>query len=210
MTNNTEIRKSLPLEEVEYNEGTATLTFLDEEQGEILQVNLHSKKFDKEAKKKVEDAEYAERAEKNAQEYFGVAFDDLNKAVGQEHDIYVYDRFCSLWEVEQIEKFSVDKEGEIFQTTIEEVREDNIGIHILFKYEGNLHQSRMRYADFNTKKRKYYKNPNLQNKQYSKFADKFGVDIKNADEIVGKEIMVEIKESFGKAYADIKKPKWSK
>lgn len=63
MTNNTEVRHSLPLEEVEYNEGVATLTFLDKEQGQILQVKLFSKKFDKDAKKMVEDVEQAERAE---------------------------------------------------------------------------------------------------------------------------------------------------
>ncbi|HDD0209322.1 TPA: hypothetical protein O9509_001335 [Staphylococcus aureus] len=211
MTNNTEIRKSLPLEEVEYNEGTATLTFLDKEQGQILQVKLHSKIFDKDTKKRIDDTEQAERAEKNAQEYFGVAFDDLNKAVGQEHDIYVYDRFCSLWEVEQIEKFSVDQEGEIFQTTIEEVKDDGKGIHILFKHEGKIHESKMMYADFKPSLKQWFVNPNKQNMQYGKFKDKFGVNIEEADEIVGNEIMVEVKVSFGKfAHADIKKPKWNK
>ncbi|MEX5937677.1 hypothetical protein [Mammaliicoccus sciuri] len=211
MTNNTEIRNALPLEEVEYNEGVATLTFLDKEQGQILQVKLFSKKFDKDAKKMVEDSEQAERAEKHAQDYFGVAFDDLNKAVGQEHDIYVYPRFCSLWEVDVVEKFSKDMEGEIFQTTIEEVKDDGKGIHIRFKYEGKLYESKMMYADFKTSLRQWFVNPNKQNMQYSRFEDKFGVSIDNADEIVGNEIMVEVKVSFGiHAYAEIKKPKWSK
>ncbi|UFA56461.1 hypothetical protein [Staphylococcus aureus] len=211
MTNNTEIRKSLPLEEVEYNEGTATLTFLDKEQGQILQVKLHSKIFDKDTKKRIDDAEQAERAEKNAQEYFGVAFDDLNKAVGQEHDIYVYDRFCSLWEVDVVEKLNKDMEGEIFQTTIEEVKDDGRGIRIRFKYDGKTYESKMMYSDYKESLGQWFVNPNKQNTQYSKFADKFGVSIEESDEITGKEIMVEVKVAFGKhAYADIKKPKWSK
>ena len=211
MTNNTEIRNALPLEEIEYNEGVATLTFLDKEQGQILQVKLFSKKFDKDAKKMVEDSEQAERAEKHAQDYFGVAFDDLNKAVGQEHDIYVYPRFCSLWEVDVVEKLNKDQEGDIFQTTIEEVKDDGKGIRIRFKHEGKTYESKMMYSDYKESLGQWFVNPNKQNTQYSKFEDKFGVNIKNADEIVGNEIMVEVKVAFGKhAYAEIKKPKWSK
>lgn len=208
---NTEIRKSLPLEEVEYNEGVATLTFLDQERGQILQVKLFSKLFDKKTKKMVEDDEQAEKAEKNAQEYFGVAFDDLNKAVGQEHDIYVYDRFCSLWEVDVVEKLSKDMEGDIFQTSIEEIKDDGKGIRIRFKHEGKLYESKMMYSDYKESLGQWFVNPNKQHTQFSKFKEKFGVSIENADEIVGNDIMVEVKVAFGKhAYAEIKKPKWNK
>lgn len=211
MTNNTEIRESLPLEEVEYNDGVATLTFLDKEQGQILQVKLFSKKFDKDAKKMVEDEEQAEKAEKHAQSYFGVSFDDLNKAVGQEHDIYVYDRFCSLWEVDVVEKLSKDMEGDIFQTSIEEIKDDGKGIRIRFKHEGKTYESKMMYSDYKESLGQWFVNPNKQNSQYSKFEEKFGVNIKNSDEIIGNDIMIEVKVAFGKhAYADIKKPKWNK
>ncbi|EIQ0607826.1 hypothetical protein LUL50_000703 [Staphylococcus pseudintermedius] len=211
MMTNTEIRKSLPLEEVEYNEGVATLTFLDQERGQILQVKLFSKLFDKKTKKMVEDDEQAEKAEKNAQEYFGVAFDDLNKAVGQEHDIYVYDRFCSLWEVDVVEKLSKDMEGDIFQTSIEEIKDDGKGIRIRFKHEGKLYESKMMYSDYKESLGQWFVNPNKQHTQFSKFKEKFGVSIENADEIVGNDIMVEVKVAFGKhAYAEIKKPKWNK
>lgn len=208
---NSEIRNQLPLEEVEYNEGVATLTFLDREHGEILPVKLFSKTFNKETKKMEDNPEQARKAEEHAQKYFGVGFDDLNKAVGQTHDVYVYDKFCSLWEVEMIEKFKKEQEGEIFQTVIEEVKDDGKGIHILFKFEDKIHESKMMYADYKETFKEWFVNPNKKSTQYGKFEDKFGVPVDRADEILGNEIMVEIKVAFSKhAYAEIKKPKWAK
>ncbi|UBH10110.1 hypothetical protein [Macrococcus armenti] len=208
---NTEIRNQLPLEEVEYNEGVANLTFLDKEHGEILTVKLFSKTFNKDTKKMEDNPEQAQKAEEHSQKYFGVAFDDLNKAVGQTHDIYVYDRFCSLWEVEMVEKFKKDQEGEIFQTTIDEIKDDGKGIRIRFKHEGKTYESKMMYADYKEGLKDWFVNPNKRNTQYAKFEDKFGVSIENADEVVGNDIMVEVKVAFNKfAYAEIKKPKWAK
>lgn len=208
---NAEIRKSLPLEDVEYNDGVATLTFLDKEHGEVLPVKFFSKLFDKESKKMVDDEAQAERAEKNAQEYFGVGFEDLNKAIGQQHDVYVYPRFHSLWEVEVVEKFTKDQEGDIFETEIEEIKDDGKGIHIKFKNDGKTYASKMMYADYKESLNDWFVNPAKRTKQYDKFADKFGVKIDDAEEIVGNKVMVEIKIAFGThPYAEIKKPKWAK
>lgn len=208
---NAEIRKSLPLEDVEYNDGVATLIFLDKEHGEVLPVKFFSKLFDKESKKMVDDEAQAEKAEKNAQEYFGVGFEDLNKAIGQEHDVYVYPRFHSLWEVEVVEKFTKDQEGDIFETEIEEIKDDGKGIHIKFKHDDKMYASKMMYADYKESLNDWFVNPAKRTKQYDKFADKFGVKIDDAEEIVGNKIMVEIKIAFGThPYAEIKKPKWAK
>ena len=45
----------------------------------------------------------------------------LEGCVGSHKDIYVYDTFNSLFEVEVLEKFTEDMKGKMYQTTVKEV-----------------------------------------------------------------------------------------
>lgn len=200
-----ELLKDLELVEVAVEDGKAELTFLDEENMEIRKVNINKKKYDRDKNKWFEDSEQAEKAEKIAEDEFGKSFDDLEDAVGQHKDIYAYDKFNSLFEVQMIEKFDKDQEGLIFQTTISEITEDNVGIHIRFEYEGNKYESKMTYSDYLEAKKQFIVDPIKKQKQYEKFETKFKLPISEKEQLIGEQITVEVKVAFGKfSYAEIK------
>lgn len=200
-----ELLKDLELVEVAVEDGKAELTFLDEENMEIRKVNINKKKYDRDKNKWFEDSEQAEKAEKIAEDEFGQSFDDLEDAVGQRKDIYAYDKFNSLFEVQMIEKFDKDQEGLIFQTTISEITEDNVGIHIRFEYEGNKYESKMTYSDYLEAKKQFIVDPIKKQKQYEKFETKFKLPISEKEQLIGEQITVEVKVAFGKfSYAEIK------
>lgn len=201
-----ELLKDLELMEVAINDGTATLTFLDADKGEIREVFFRKNKYDRDKNKFVPDEEQAKKAEEWSQEYFGTSFDDLGKAVGQVKDVYAYPNFNSLWESTVVEKFTKDQEGEIFSTEIKEIEDDGNAIHIRFDYDGKTYQSNMGYSKYDENRKQWFVNPQKKQKQYQKFEEKFHTPIEDKDSLIGKEIMVEVKVAFGtNAYAEIKK-----
>ena len=198
------VLEQLELVDAVIEDGKAELTFLDENAGEIRKININQKKFDADKSKWYEDEEKAQQAESKAQEHFGVSFNDLEQAIGQRHDIYAYDRFNSLNEVKITEKFTTDDVGLIFQTSITNIFEDKVGIHIEFEYEGQTYESKMSYADFLENRKIYLVDPVKKAKRYEQFEDKFNAPIERKDELIGQQITVEVKR-FGKyAYAEIK------
>ena len=67
----------------------------------------------------------------------------------------------------------------------------------------------MTYAKYVENLKKWFEDPIRKEKQFEKFKNKFGVPVEDADQILEKEIMVEVKKAFGKfTYGDIKKPSW--
>lgn len=205
------VSKELELVEVTTEDGKATLTFLDEEAGEIRDVNFNKKVYDENEGKFVDNEEKAKQVEEWSQEYFDVPFDKLGTKVGEVKQVFFYDNFNSLWEVEITNKFEKDDEGSIFETEITEVVDDGKGIHIYFEQDGKRYESKMQYADYMENKNQWFTNPQKKRKQFKKFEDKFGVPVEKADEIVGKKVMCEVKVAFGKfPYVEIKKPRWAK
>lgn len=208
----TEQIKDLELVSVEYDNGTATLTFLDSEQGEIREVNIRKTKYDQDKKKQIPDEQAAIRAEETAMKYLGVSFDEIEKLIPQSDaeeshffPVYIYEKFNSLKPVVVIEKFTTDEVGAIFSTPVIEVFDDGKGIHIQFEEDGKLRQSNMGYSKYDEKRKEWFVNPQQKVKQYAKFEEKFGIKVENMKELVGKEIMIEIKLAFGTAaYAEIK------
>lgn len=200
-----ELLKNLELIDVQYsNENKkATLIFLDEERGEIREVNFNKQVY--ENNNYVDSEEKAEKVEKWSEDQFGLTFDTLAQAIGEKKDVYAYDKFNSLFEVSTITKFADDMVGQIFETEIEEILDDNIAVRIRFRYEGDLYESKMNYADYVESRKEWFINPQKQLKQYQKFIDKFHKDISQKDELVGKTIMVEVKKAMGKyTYAEVK------
>lgn len=200
-----ELLKGLELIEVNYeNENKkAVLTFLDENRGEVREVNFNKQSYDN--GKFVDDPDKAEKAEKFAEKYFSLTFNTLSQAIGEKHDIYAYDKFNSLYEVSIVEKFEDDMVGQIFETEVTEVVDDGIAIKIKFEYEEKTYESKMTYSKYQVSLKQWFVDPQKKDKQYAKFMEKFGIHIKNAQELVGKTVMVEVKKAMGKyVYSEIK------
>lgn len=205
-----ELRKDCELVEVVYknDDKKAVLTFLDEEQGQVLEVNFNRQAYDD--GEFIDDPDKAAKVDEWCKEHFNTTYDDLTSVVGVKKDIYVYDRFNSLWESSETKKFAVTDKGMVFQTDIKRIVDDGFGIHIYFDYEGEEYESKMMYSDYIENLRKWFVNPQKRNKKLENFKRLFGVDIEDAEKIIGKEILVEVKVAFKKhAYCEIKQPAWN-
>ncbi|MBW8384391.1 MAG: hypothetical protein K0M69_17955 [Youngiibacter sp.] len=174
----------------------AVLVFLDEERGEIREVTFNKQIF--EDGKFIDSDEKAEKVESWCTEIFGVPFNSLGTAVGVRKDVYAYDTFNSLFQVQQVTKFEDDMVGQILQAEVKEVIVDNIGIKIRFEFEGNIYESKMGYSDYIEAQKKWYVNPNKKAKQFAKFEEKFGVPVEKKDDLIGETVMVEVKKAMGK------------
>ena len=213
MTN--ELLEQLELVDVVFEDNKkATLVFLDESRGEIREVNFNKQVYDQDTKKFVDDAEKAQKVEEWANEYFGLEFDRLAEAIGERKDVYCYDNFNSLFEVQMVTKFDEDMLGQVFETEVTNAFDDGKKIAIQFEYEGNLYESKMQYADYVEARKEWFINPQKRQKQYTKFEEKFGLLVGEIEQMIGKTVLVEVKKAMGKyMYSEIKpfkKPKKSK
>lgn len=202
-----QLRKDLELAHVEYQDNglKATLSFIDREEGIVREVNFNKQVYDPDTKKWSFQQEKADQCETWSQEHFGVPFDKLTDVLGVKKDIYCYDKFSSLWEVKQIAKFGKDMVGQIFETKVEYVEDDGVGIKIGFDYDGETYQSNMSYSTFLEPTKEWFVNEVKRARQYEKFEKKFHLPVERKEELVGKTIMVEVKEAFGKnVYSEIK------
>lgn len=200
-----ELLTQLELVDVTFEDKKAVLTFLDEERGEIREVNFNKQSYDQEKGEFVNDPEKAEKVEALCQEHFGLEFDRLAEAIGEKRDVYAYDRFNSLYEVKMTSKFESDMVGQILSVVVSNVVDDGVAVRIEFEYEGNTYESKMTYADYLETKKQWFVNPLKRAKQYDKFNDKFGIHIDNKEELIGVDILVEIKLAFKKfVYTEIK------
>jgi hypothetical protein len=204
MTNGEKLEQ-LELVEVSTKDGKATLQFIDRERGEVRDVYFNKNIFDPEKGTFIPSEEKAAKVEEWSQEYFGLAFDDLHQAIGVKKDVYAYDTFNSLWELEQVAKFDKSEVGMLFSTTVTSVVDDGIGIKIKFEHEGKTYQSNMNYSEYLESTREWFKNPQKERKQRQRFEEKFGISVDEKEKLVGQEIMVEVKLAFNRnVYTEIK------
>ena len=200
-----EFLEQLELVDVTFEDKKAVLTFLDEDRGEIREVNFNKQSYDSDANKFADDEEKAAKVEEWCEEHFNLPFDRLAEAIGERKDIYAYDKFNSLFEVKQIAKFDKDMVGQILQVDITNVEDDGIKISIQFEYEGETYESKMTYADYLEAKKQWFVNPLKKKKQFEKFEDKFGITVDEKEKLIGETAMIEIKLAFGKfVYVEIK------
>ncbi len=202
-----EIRKELELVGVEYesNDQKAVMTFLDKEEKAVRVVNFNRQKYDNETGKFVDDDEKAGKVDEWCKTYFNTTFDNLDSCIGTKHDIYVYEKFCSLWEAEIVEKFTPDMEGQIYQTTIDDVIVDGIAIKVRYKIDGIQYESKMSFGVYQEALKEWFVDPIKKDRQYEKFNKKFGVPVSEAKTIIGQPLMIEVKKAMGKyLYGDMK------
>ena len=201
-----EIRKDLELVAVDYenNGKKAVLTFLDKERKQVRIVNFNKQVFSD--NKFIDDADKAAKVDEWCKTYFDSTFDSLQGCIGCTKDVYCYTNFNSLWEVEQIEKFTADMVGQIFQTEVKEIVVDSYFIRIRYEIEGKTYESKMTFGVYMEAKREWYQDPVKKEQQYKRFEDKFHVPVSRKDELIGHPLMVEVKSAFGKNYyGDVKK-----
>jgi hypothetical protein len=201
-----ELRKDLELVEVEYEDGNkkVVLTFLDRERKQVRVVNFNRQVY--RDGKYVDDDDKAAKVDQWCADYFGCEFSKLNKCVGQKKDVYCYEKFNSLWEVEQIEKFTVDMVGQIYQTEVKEITVDDYFIKIRYEIEGKTYESKMTFGTYFKTTKEWYQDPVKKEQQYRRFFEKYHVPVERKDELIGHPLMVEVKSAFGSNYyGDIKK-----
>lgn len=201
-----EIRKNLELVAVDYesNGKKAVMTFLDAERRQVRVVNFNRQSF--RDGKYVDDPDKAEKVDQWCADYFKCGFAELGEQIGVKLDVYCYDRFNSLWEIEQIAKFTADMVGQIYQTEVKDIAVDDYFIKIHYDIEGKTYESKMSYGIFMQGTREWYQDPVKKESQYKKFEEKFHVPVERKDELVGHPLMVEVKTAFGSNYyGDIKK-----
>lgn len=198
-----ELLKNLELVEVELEDKKAVLTFLDEDRGEIREVSWNKQAY--KDGKWVDDEDKAVRVDGWAQEYFNIPFDKLTQAIGEKRDVYVYDNFNSLYEVQMVAKFDEDMVGQIIEGIVESVEDNGVALIIKFGYGGETYQSKMGYSLWLENRREYFANPQKKVKQLKKFEEKFHIPFEQKDKLVGQKVMVEVKRAFGRAvYNEIK------
>ena len=201
-----EIRENLELIEVRYEQDNkkAILTFLDPDRGEIREVNFNRQSF--KDGKYTDDPEKAEKVDAWCKEHFNTTFGNLPSAVGQSKTVYCYDTFSSLFEVEQVEKFTEAQKGKLYQTTIKEIKLDDYCIRIRYEIDGKTYESKMTFGKYVEQMKKWFIDPVQKQKVIQKFATKYGKPIEEADKLVGAKLIVEVKSAFGNHfYGDVKK-----
>lgn len=182
------------LVDVANKDGKVTLTFLNEDR--IYEVNWNLRKYDQVLKDYIESPEKEAQVEEWSKTYFGVSLKDLEKKIGAEQDIYVYDTYASLWESQN--KFTKEDNKKSFRTTIEDVILTDTEIQIWYLWNDKKYMSKMSFTQ--KMGEQYYLNPIKQRKQLDKFEQKFGVPVEDKEELIGKEILVNVKCAFGSFY----------
>lgn len=201
-----EIRKELELVDVEFenNDKKAVLTFLDKERKQVRIVNFNRQAY--RDGKYVDDKDKGAKVDEWCHTYFESEFADLKECIGQKKDVYCYEKFNSLWEVEQIEKFTADMVGQIYQTEVKEITVDDYFIRIRYEIEGKTYESKMTFGTYFKATKEWYQDPVKKETQYRRFEEKYHVPVERKDELIGHPLMVEVKSAFGSNYyGDIKK-----
>lgn len=206
-----QLKENLTLVQVDKEEKSVDLLFLDiEGDGCLYPVRFNKQSYDAEKGKFVDDPEKAKKVEEWCQQYFGLTFDTIGNAVDVKKDVYCYDKYNSLWESDSIAKFEKEDKGKIFTTEIKDIIDDGTCIKIRFEHNNNTYESNMRYSRWLEERKMFVVEPILKTKKYEQFEKKFGVGIDDKDEIIGKEIMVEVQIAFNKfPYCEIKNPSWA-
>ncbi len=181
------------------------MKFYDEQNDVLRTVKFNKQNYDREKGQFVDDPEKAAKCEEWSQEFFGCSFDEVPEKVGVRKDIYVYTNFCSLWESEETQrakKFESPVKG-IIKTRIENIYLDNIGIHVEYKYNDELYESKYTTAEFAKSLKKWIRDPEREERAYKRFEEIFGKKVEERDQLIGAEIQVQVKKAFSSYYGEI-------
>lgn len=187
------------------NNNRLEMKFYDRENDVLRTVKFNKQNYDREKGQFVDDPEKAQKCEEWSQKYFGCSFDEVPEQVGVSRDVYVYENFCSLWEAEETQrakKFDGPVKG-IIKTTIENIYTDNVGIHVEYKYNDELYESKYTTAEFVKDMKKWVRDPEREERALRRFKEIFGVDVSDKDSLIGVDIQVQVKKAFSSYYGEI-------
>ncbi len=198
----------LELVEVKVEDHSADMTFLYEELGEIREVRWYIDRY--EDKKWVKSDEQREKFENNCESILKIAPDKIEDAVGNKYAVWEGEKYCYLWEPQEIEKFEADMVGQILNAEIVEINEYEAVIQIKLNYEDKIYQSKMNFGKWIQAMKKSLPDPQKKQRQLEKFEEKFHVPFDEKDSLIGTSVMIEVKknnmDSTGKnpTYIEIK------
>lgn len=198
----------LELVEVKVEDHSADMTFLYEELGEIREVRWYIDRY--EEKKWVKSDEQREKFENNCESILKIAPDKIEDAVGNKYSVWEGEKYCYLWEPQEIEKFEADMVGQILNAEIVEINEYEAVIQIKLNYEDKIYQSKMNFGKWIQAMKKSLPDPQKKQRQLEKFEEKFHVPFDEKDSLIGTSVMIEVKknnmDSTGKnpTYIEIK------
>lgn len=181
------------------------MKFYDAENDVLRTVKFNKQTWDREKGQFVDDPEKEQKCEEWSQKYFGCSFDEVPEQGGVCRDIYVYENFCSLWETEDTQRakrFDAPVKG-IIKTKIENIYKDQIGIHVEYLYNGELYESKYTCAEYIKDLKKWVRDPEREERALKRFRDIFGVDLADAENVIGAEIQVQVKKAFTSYYGEI-------
>ncbi|BED92181.1 MAG: hypothetical protein CfP315_0777 [Candidatus Improbicoccus pseudotrichonymphae] len=200
------IKQNLELIEIKRNDKNtnADLIFLDLETNKTYSVHMNRQKWNKKTEKFEDDEEKATKVDNLLTQELGVTFENLETAIGETHDIYVYEDkerpFNSLFEVNEVSKpdelFFKKYRGGI-ETTIDEIEDTGDRIRIIFKVENTRYYSsitidkdKLRYGDWINSRNQFLPNALLEKKAYQNFQKIFNLPFERKDELINHKIKI--------------------
>ena len=165
------------------------MKFYDAKNDLLRTVKFNKQNYDRENGKFVDDPEKAQKCEEWSQKYFGCSFDEVPEQVGVSRDIYVYDNFCSLWETEETQR-AKRFDGPVkslIKTQIENIYLDNVGIHVEYKYNDEIYETKYTTSEYIKDLKKWVRDPDREARAYKRFKDIYGVEFSQKDELAGQE-----------------------
>ena len=137
------------------------------------------------------DEEAAEKAEETCQDVFGLSFDDLKDAKGREVTVFYQEGSGKAYLKEPDWPIAFDKSVDPFTTKIERVHvgDDKITVH--FHDPEGVHRA-LYYKWTEWRDGKPKKSRTKKDRQFNNFREKFGCDPEDGDELVGREINIEV------------------
>ena len=181
------------------------MKFYDAKNDLLRTVKFNKQNYDRENGKFVDDPEKAQKCEEWSQKYFGCSFDEVPEQVGVSRDVYVYDNFCSLWETEETQR-AKRFDGPVkslIKTKIENIYLDNVGIHVEYKYNDEIYETKYTTSEYIKDLKKWVRDPDREARAYKRFKDIYGVEFSQKDELIGREIQVQVKKAFSSYYGEV-------
>lgn len=193
--------KDAQLADVEKSQDRIVFNFIKD--GELYEVIFRLQAYNTLSKKFEPSEEKEEQVEGWCKEYFDLSMNDIEKAVGTNKDVWVYDTFCSLWEVDS--KFTPDQEGKVLSAKIKDIQMLNDCIYVRFVVDDDGLTYPKRYSFAKEVNGQRYPSPQKKAKRLEEFEKIFKVPFEDKDKLIGKKIQVEVKKAFGQfLYAEIK------
>nr|DAP03592.1 MAG TPA: hypothetical protein [Caudoviricetes sp.] len=187
--------------QVENEEMTLGLQMAPEDLSTVHEVKLWKQDWDAEKKKGVPNEETYAKYLENLKEFLGLEDDSeesLDSLVGKEFDVYQSGNKVTLWEPQTLAKAPEDAVGELWNCEVVEIRHYDSMLQVVLKTDEKPNERFGVKFNFGTWiKAKNIAIPNevKRVKQAERFEKLTGLKFEDAEEFVGRSVMVEVKKN---------------